>query len=562
MGKEAANMDSAHESLKPARKAEPFTCYVLIMGMGFFGIFMAFNTAQALQSTLNKTLGNACLCTLYGTFTVACLVGPLVVDRWGPKISMIVGAATYIAMVLSNLKPSWALSIPMYFLVGFGAPLLWTGQNVYLSRCAVKAALNEMEQVIDQESGGDAVPGTPIDGRGIPLISDAGNTESALMKRFKDLNKKKLEEFNGYFFSFFQANGCLGLLMASIIQSQTSNVKFLFVILSAICGCGVLVVTFGFPNVKNVEIETGLRDCGDDVSPHSRSMSSLSESAAHIGDDDLDQALSTGEGLKETLFFAFQQKRFMMFVPIIVYNGMSLGFFLSDATRYFIAEAIGNSKVGYVLSAFYFINLVFTALAGKGYIKRSVLVAGASIIHLAFFVLLLVLRPWMLDCDSTVFANGTLEPSRYYIDPTSDDWTSKPDSSTSAATWVMVFVFAGAFAAGDAVWESQVPATLMGYFPSGKENAYMAANLKMWQSFGFAAQFAIDVLYPSLSSGDDYHINDLLYVKVLLLLFLLVLGSICIYICHFTEGGSLDTDEAPVPDYAEQSTKEECKSAM
>ena len=63
---------------------------------------------------------------------------------------------------------------------------------MYLSRCAVKAALNEMEQVIDQESGGDAVPGTPIDGRGIPLISDAGNTESALMKRFKDLNKKKL----------------------------------------------------------------------------------------------------------------------------------------------------------------------------------------------------------------------------------------------------------------------------------------------------------------------------------------------------------------------------------
>merc|ERR1711865_1360475 len=99
MGTEAANMDSAHESLKPARKAEPFTCYVLIMGMGFFGIFMAFNTAQALQSTLNKTLGNACLCTLYGTFTVACLVGPLVVDRWGPKISMIVGASDYLRLL-------------------------------------------------------------------------------------------------------------------------------------------------------------------------------------------------------------------------------------------------------------------------------------------------------------------------------------------------------------------------------------------------------------------------------------------------------------------------------
>ena len=63
---------------------------------------------------------------------------------------------------------------------------------MYLSRCAVKAALNEMEQIVDQECGGDLVPGTPIDGKGIPLISDAGNIESALMKRFKDLNKKKL----------------------------------------------------------------------------------------------------------------------------------------------------------------------------------------------------------------------------------------------------------------------------------------------------------------------------------------------------------------------------------
>jgi len=543
MGKHsAANMDSAHESLKPARKAEPFTCYVLIMGMGFFGIFMAFNTAQALQSTLNKTLGNACLCTLYGTFTVACLVGPLVVDRWGPKISMIVGATTYIAMVLSNLKPSWALSIPMYFLVGFGAPLLWTGQNVYLSRCAVKAALNEMEQVIDQESGGDAVPGTPIDGRGIPLISDAGNTESALMKRFKDLNKKKLEEFNGYFFSFFQANGCLGLLMASIIQSQTSNVKFLFIILSVICGVGVLIVTFGFPNVKNVEPEEEL--CGADLSkqtPRSRSMSSISEAASNMAEDNLDEALSTSEGLKETLLFGFKNPRFGLFIPIILYNGMSLGFFLSDATRYFIAEAIGNSNIGYVLSAFYGINLMFTALAGKGLVKRSKLVAGASLIHIVFFVLMLVLRPWLLDADTTLLANGTTENSRYYIDDATGDWTHKTDSTdATAATWLMVFVFATLFAAGDAVWESQVPATISGYYPSGKENAYMAANLKMWQSFGFAAQFAIDVLYPSLASGDKNHINDLLYVKVLLLLFFLLVGSVGIYKCHSMVGGSLD----------------------
>ena len=40
------------------------------MGLGFFGIFMAFNTAQSLASTLGSTtipgLGDVCLAVLYG----------------------------------------------------------------------------------------------------------------------------------------------------------------------------------------------------------------------------------------------------------------------------------------------------------------------------------------------------------------------------------------------------------------------------------------------------------------------------------------------------------------
>ncbi len=32
----------------------------------------------------------------------------------------------------------YALNLPFYVLTGLGAPLLWTGQNVYLARCAVR----------------------------------------------------------------------------------------------------------------------------------------------------------------------------------------------------------------------------------------------------------------------------------------------------------------------------------------------------------------------------------------------------------------------------------------
>ena len=83
--------------------------------------------------------------------------------------------------------------------------------------------------------------------------------------------------------------------------------------------------------------------------------------------------------------------------------------------------------------------------------------AGASLVHIVFFVLMLVLRPWLLDCDTTLLANGTTQNSRYYIDDATGDWTHQSDSTdATAATWLMVFVFATLFAAGDAVWESQV----------------------------------------------------------------------------------------------------------
>lgn len=92
----------------------------------------------------------------------------------------------------------------------------------------------------------------------------------------------------------------------------------------------------------------------------------------------------------------------------------------------------------------------------------------------------------------------------------------------------------------------QVPAVLGGYFPTGRENCLQAANFKMWQSFGFAAMFGLDVLFPTLGSGDSkYHVNDLFYVKVLLLLGGLVISMVCVWYTHkFVAEGRLDYESA------------------
>lgn len=62
---------------------------------------------------------------------------------------MVLGSFPYVLMVLSNLKPSFFWSIPIYALEGFSASLMWTAQGVYLGRIALTAAL---ERGMDPES--------------------------------------------------------------------------------------------------------------------------------------------------------------------------------------------------------------------------------------------------------------------------------------------------------------------------------------------------------------------------------------------------------------------------
>jgi hypothetical protein len=68
-------------------------------------------------------------------------------------------------------------------------------------------------------------------------------------------------------------------------------------------------------------------------------------------------------------------------------------------------------------------------------------------------------------------------------------------------------VFAGSvlFALGDSVWESQLLAILQSWYKSAPRHSDAAmANVKMWQSLGFACQFGIQ------SAGIDYSTNALL----------------------------------------------------
>ena len=147
---------------------------------------------QSLQSTLNAALGNACLATLYAAFTAVCIPGPRLVQYFDPKWAMVLGGSAYVFMILANipilhltdhLGAQYAIGLPFNFLVGVGAPLLWTGQALYLARSA---------ELHTKHIGGSVAE-----------------------------QKATLSEFNATFFAMFQAN--FTNTPSTLLCSQTSR---------------------------------------------------------------------------------------------------------------------------------------------------------------------------------------------------------------------------------------------------------------------------------------------------------------------------------------------------
>lgn len=103
----------------------------------------------------------------------------------GPRLGMVLGAIPYVLLVFANIAPSYGTLIPASAGVGFGAGLLWTSQGIYLSRCAIREA----------KSTGVSV----------------------------DLVTSKM---NGVFWTMFQFNAAVGLVISSVILGMVKDGAF------------------------------------------------------------------------------------------------------------------------------------------------------------------------------------------------------------------------------------------------------------------------------------------------------------------------------------------------
>eukprot|EP00457_Paulinella_chromatophora_P005945 gb/GEZN01005963.1/.p1 GENE.gb/GEZN01005963.1/~~gb/GEZN01005963.1/.p1 ORF type:complete len:517 (-),score=52.01 gb/GEZN01005963.1/:135-1685(-) len=419
---------------------------VLLMSAGFFALFMAFTVAQAFSTTaLEGSLGTIALAVLYLCFTLSCLLADLYVRLLGAKVCMVLGSIPYIAMILANLYPSPYVVIPANAACGIAAAILWTGQGVYLARCAQKAATTTGESM-----------------------------------------DKWTSSFNALFFSLFQANGSVGLLLASSIligansgsmdASQAQNI--MFIVMGALATLGSCILAFGVPSLAPAPLEAaGIVNSSEEDSSALLDAEEIdpvlprANPAVELDSPQPDQ--TNGSSALATLQLACRESRMALLVPLIFFNGASLAFLFGEYPKSVAQPMLGKPYIGFVMATFYASNTVFTYLYGKllsvNFFTRSTLVATA-VVFIGLFLTALVLfdLPTNYDTEDSELATPT-------------QWD-----------FLVCFGLTVVFAAGDSVLESQVPAILQSYFRESPQqlNASMG-NLKLWQSLGSAYSFMI-----------------------------------------------------------------------
>mmetsp|Transcript_60093 Transcript_60093/g.131669 ORF Transcript_60093/g.131669 Transcript_60093/m.131669 type:complete len:494 (+) Transcript_60093:56-1537(+) len=431
---------------------------VVKLSLAFLALFAGYFAAQGLQSSLNGVLGFINLGVLYTTFAFVCLLAPALLQGMEAKnvpimpllflsgvayLLMVVGCAFPIPAVGESGRTALiVVNLLLSFFVGAAAPILWTIQNTYVGRCAASAC--------------------------------SDSTDSQALSR-------TTSSFNGMFFTFFQFAGAVGTGISSLVfafDKGGSNRTFLFVLLGAISFVGNVAFLFLPKMPKPLD---GLRarqgDCSREV--------------AALGEQPLPPCNST-------LKLPFSEARMGLFVPLIFVNGAVLAFVNADYPKTFVTEVLGPRLTGPSLLVFYLVNSASSGMWGflihRGFLRTSTVFFLSFLIQLAVIIFLMLSKAGSIPCFKQHFV--------FHDEKSADvnsQWRVNSNGEPHAWEYLAPLICVALIAVGDSVYESQPPAVLQAFFQDEKMVAAMA-NYKMWQSFGFAAEFVVGAAVASVQA--------------------------------------------------------------
>lgn len=113
---------------------------ILAVGLAFAVLFSAYNPLQNYVSSLVPgSLGQQSLAVLYTVCALSVFAAPAITDAWGPKLTMIFGAACYVVYMLSLTDLAAPLVLSASAVIGFGSALLWVAVGVFVTQNSTPA---------------------------------------------------------------------------------------------------------------------------------------------------------------------------------------------------------------------------------------------------------------------------------------------------------------------------------------------------------------------------------------------------------------------------------------
>lgn len=108
---------------------------ILLVSVSFAVLFSAYNTLQNYATSLFPTgLGNQSLGVLYGSVALTVFAGPPMVDALGTRVTMVIGAACYVAYMISLIRLIREVVLVFSVIIGFGAAVLWVALGVFIAQ--------------------------------------------------------------------------------------------------------------------------------------------------------------------------------------------------------------------------------------------------------------------------------------------------------------------------------------------------------------------------------------------------------------------------------------------
>ena len=594
-------MNELNNLTMPTNNSSPNYRLIQIQSLGYFLVFTAFNAAQNLAGSIPGPIGLSAytFAVLYGTFVIFCIPAPRLVNVLGPKYAMVIGATPYFGVLISHLIPPlctstivehcwnssaiWSVDIILGSLCGGGAALVWTGQGVYLSRAVAHAAQSEQLQLLNINTDSEATnTRNTSSSSNVPSIHPSTPSTPSFSSKNEIIGKLN-KQYNGTFWSVLQFSGSTGTMLAFLVTTFVPGIHtalhWLFVGLSIMCACGILVLAFCLPQLKAIDSRktTSERYNGEDTDDtddteeeeidRNISSSSLTPSGDTTTGSSTASAESTDVDVWATLRLCVYDQRMRCLVPIIFYNGASLGFLWNVFNVLGWNTSAGLSFVGLGSSFWFAVNSIFTPIMSrvsnsKGYMSSFVV---ATTLQSLMYVLLITFPITSLKCNPSGCITNTsgscwkaLNSSTEVFPLNCHDNSSSGSSSDDAlncvvcspyqaakgqkcdvdfnqCSWIgyphgdaitplfstmfLMFGCSAMFAIGDAVWETQLPAVLQTIFETDEEKSSALANLKMFQSIGVSLIFAFAYL------------NDIQLMSMILLV-LLGFGQLCAYYTH------------------------------